>query len=150
MLLDNKSAVVCGGGGSIGGAVARAFAREGASVFPRRPHPGDARRGRGCRPLRRGRGRDRGGRRARRGSGEDDIHQVFLSRHLRHERIRPSIARFLDKPHVFDPVRTTMRAVERRPRRRRVASAPSMSGICKSMRITSGLREAAIVKASRP
>lgn len=33
MLLDNKSAVVYGGGGSIGGAVARAFAREGARVF---------------------------------------------------------------------------------------------------------------------
>jgi 3-oxoacyl-[acyl-carrier protein] reductase len=33
MLLENKSAVVYGGGGAIGGAVARAFAREGASVF---------------------------------------------------------------------------------------------------------------------
>jgi 3-oxoacyl-[acyl-carrier protein] reductase len=33
MLLDNKSAVIYGGGGSIGGAVARAFAREGARVF---------------------------------------------------------------------------------------------------------------------
>lgn len=33
MLLDNKSAVIYGGGGSIGGAVARAFAREGAKVF---------------------------------------------------------------------------------------------------------------------
>jgi 3-oxoacyl-[acyl-carrier protein] reductase len=33
MLLDNKSAVIYGGGGSIGGAVARAFAREGANVF---------------------------------------------------------------------------------------------------------------------
>ena len=33
MVLDNKSAVVYGGGGSIGGAVARAFAREGARVF---------------------------------------------------------------------------------------------------------------------
>ena len=33
MLLENKNAVVYGGGGSIGGAVARAFAREGARVF---------------------------------------------------------------------------------------------------------------------
>jgi 3-oxoacyl-[acyl-carrier protein] reductase len=33
MLLDSKSAVIYGGGGSIGGAVARAFAREGARVF---------------------------------------------------------------------------------------------------------------------
>jgi 3-oxoacyl-[acyl-carrier protein] reductase len=32
MLLDNKTAVVYGGGGAIGGAVARAFAREGARV----------------------------------------------------------------------------------------------------------------------
>ena len=32
-MLDNKSAVVYGGGGSIGGAVARAFAREGSRVF---------------------------------------------------------------------------------------------------------------------
>lgn len=33
MLLKNKNAVVYGAGGSIGGAVARAFAREGAKVF---------------------------------------------------------------------------------------------------------------------
>lgn len=33
MLLDGKSAVIYGGGGSIGGAAARAFAREGARVF---------------------------------------------------------------------------------------------------------------------
>ncbi len=33
MLLDNKIAVVYGGGGTIGGAVAHAFAREGARVF---------------------------------------------------------------------------------------------------------------------
>ncbi len=33
MLLENKNAVVYGGGGSVGGAVARAFAREGARVF---------------------------------------------------------------------------------------------------------------------
>jgi 3-oxoacyl-[acyl-carrier protein] reductase len=33
MLLENKNAVVYGGAGSIGGAVARAFAREGATVF---------------------------------------------------------------------------------------------------------------------
>ena len=33
MLLEGKNAVIYGGGGSIGGAVARAFAREGASVF---------------------------------------------------------------------------------------------------------------------
>jgi 3-oxoacyl-[acyl-carrier protein] reductase len=33
MLLEGKNAVIYGGGGSIGGAVARAFAREGANVF---------------------------------------------------------------------------------------------------------------------
>ena len=33
MLLENKSAVIYGAGGAIGGAVARAFAREGARVF---------------------------------------------------------------------------------------------------------------------
>jgi 3-oxoacyl-[acyl-carrier protein] reductase len=33
MLLENKTAVIYGGGGAIGGAVARAFAREGAHVF---------------------------------------------------------------------------------------------------------------------
>lgn len=33
MLLENKNAVIYGGGGAIGGAVARVFAREGANVF---------------------------------------------------------------------------------------------------------------------
>ena len=33
MLLENKVAVVYGAGGSIGGAVARTFAEEGAEVF---------------------------------------------------------------------------------------------------------------------
>ena len=33
MLLEHKNAIVYGGGGSVGGAVARAFAREGAKVF---------------------------------------------------------------------------------------------------------------------
>ena len=33
MLLEEKNAVIYGGGGSIGGSVARAFAREGARVF---------------------------------------------------------------------------------------------------------------------
>jgi len=33
ILLENKTAVIHGGGGAIGGAVARAFAREGAKVF---------------------------------------------------------------------------------------------------------------------
>jgi 3-oxoacyl-[acyl-carrier protein] reductase len=33
VLLENKNAVIYGGGGTIGGAVARAFAREGARVF---------------------------------------------------------------------------------------------------------------------
>jgi 3-oxoacyl-[acyl-carrier protein] reductase len=33
MLLENKNAVIYGGGGSVGGAVTRAFAREGARVF---------------------------------------------------------------------------------------------------------------------
>ena len=46
MLLDGKNAVIYGGGGSIGGAVTRAFAREGARVFlpdargrPSKPSP---------------------------------------------------------------------------------------------------------------
>jgi NAD(P)-dependent dehydrogenase (short-subunit alcohol dehydrogenase family) len=34
-MLRNKNAVVYGGAGAIGGAVARAFAREGAKVFER-------------------------------------------------------------------------------------------------------------------
>jgi 3-oxoacyl-[acyl-carrier protein] reductase len=33
VLLEGENAVVCGAGGAIGGAVARAFAREGATVF---------------------------------------------------------------------------------------------------------------------
>lgn len=33
MLLENKNAVIYGAGGSVGGTVARAFAREGARVF---------------------------------------------------------------------------------------------------------------------
>jgi 3-oxoacyl-[acyl-carrier protein] reductase len=33
MLLENKNAVIYGGGGKVGGAVARTFAREGARVF---------------------------------------------------------------------------------------------------------------------
>lgn len=33
MLLENKNAVIYGAGGAIGGAVARAFSREGATVF---------------------------------------------------------------------------------------------------------------------
>jgi 3-oxoacyl-[acyl-carrier protein] reductase len=32
VLLDGKNVIIYGGGGSIGGAVARAFAREGAKV----------------------------------------------------------------------------------------------------------------------
>ncbi len=33
MLLENRNAIICGAGGNIGGAAARAFAREGAKVF---------------------------------------------------------------------------------------------------------------------
>ena len=33
MILESKTAVIYGGGGAIGGAAARAFAREGARVF---------------------------------------------------------------------------------------------------------------------
>jgi 3-oxoacyl-[acyl-carrier protein] reductase len=33
MLLKNKKAIIYGAGGSIGGLVARAFAREGATVY---------------------------------------------------------------------------------------------------------------------
>src|SRR4029434_1702027 len=38
MLLENKIAVIYGAGGAIGGAVARAFAREGARLFPAGRH----------------------------------------------------------------------------------------------------------------
>jgi 3-oxoacyl-[acyl-carrier protein] reductase len=40
-LLEDRTAVICGAGGAIGGAVAQAFAREGAQVFltGRRPAP---------------------------------------------------------------------------------------------------------------
>ena len=40
MLLENKNAVMYGAGGSIGGAVARVFAREGARVFLDSIRPG--------------------------------------------------------------------------------------------------------------
>jgi 3-oxoacyl-[acyl-carrier protein] reductase len=33
MLLEDKNAIVYGGGGEVGGAVARTFAREGANIF---------------------------------------------------------------------------------------------------------------------
>ena len=33
MLLENRIAVIYGAGGAVGGAVAKAFAREGATVF---------------------------------------------------------------------------------------------------------------------
>jgi NAD(P)-dependent dehydrogenase (short-subunit alcohol dehydrogenase family) len=33
MLLEGKNAIVYGGGGAMGGAIARAFAREGATVY---------------------------------------------------------------------------------------------------------------------
>jgi len=33
MLLENKNPVIYGAGGAVGGAVARAFARDGATVF---------------------------------------------------------------------------------------------------------------------
>jgi NAD(P)-dependent dehydrogenase (short-subunit alcohol dehydrogenase family) len=33
MLLEDKNAIVYGGGGAVGGAVARTFAREGANIF---------------------------------------------------------------------------------------------------------------------
>ena len=39
MLLERMNAVIYGGGGTIGGAVAAAFAREGADRAPRRAHP---------------------------------------------------------------------------------------------------------------
>ena len=38
MLLEDKTAIIYGGGGAIGGAAARVFAREGARVFPAWPH----------------------------------------------------------------------------------------------------------------
>jgi len=40
MLLENKNAVIYGAGGAVGGAVARAFAREGARVFLTGRNPG--------------------------------------------------------------------------------------------------------------
>ena len=48
MLLEDRNAVIYGGGGSIGGAVARAFAGEGARVFsPVVPYRGST-TSRGC------------------------------------------------------------------------------------------------------
>src|SRR5262245_64711086 len=38
MMLENRVAVIYGAGGGIGGAVARAFAREGAKLFLTGPH----------------------------------------------------------------------------------------------------------------
>jgi NAD(P)-dependent dehydrogenase (short-subunit alcohol dehydrogenase family) len=35
MMLEDKTAVIYGAGGAVGGAVARAFAPEGANLFPR-------------------------------------------------------------------------------------------------------------------
>jgi NAD(P)-dependent dehydrogenase (short-subunit alcohol dehydrogenase family) len=46
MLLEGKNAVIYGAGGSVGGAVAATFAREGAPRVPHRPDPRRARRGR--------------------------------------------------------------------------------------------------------
>ena len=66
MLLTGKNAVVYGGGGSIGGAVARAFAREGAEVFLAGRTAGEARSGRRGHPRRGRHGPHRGRRRARR------------------------------------------------------------------------------------
>jgi 3-oxoacyl-[acyl-carrier protein] reductase len=68
MLLEDKNAVVYGGGGTIGGAVARAFAREGATVhlagrtLPAQEMVADEIRAAGG-------GRDGPGRRPRRGAG---------------------------------------------------------------------------------
>jgi NAD(P)-dependent dehydrogenase (short-subunit alcohol dehydrogenase family) len=42
MLLENKNAIVYSAGGAIGGAVARAFAHEGARVFLAARSPGPA------------------------------------------------------------------------------------------------------------
>ena len=53
MLLEDKAAVIYGAGGAIGGAVARAFAREGAAALPDRTQRGEggcARRGRSSLP----------------------------------------------------------------------------------------------------
>lgn len=43
MMLQNKNAVIYGAGGSLGGAVARAFAKAGANVFLSGRHPGSVR-----------------------------------------------------------------------------------------------------------
>ena len=44
MLLENKNAVIYGGGGAIGGAVVRAFVREGRGTFLDPMRPGRHRR----------------------------------------------------------------------------------------------------------
>ena len=41
-MLKDKIALIYGGGGAIGGAVARAFAREGGEGLPRGSHPDEA------------------------------------------------------------------------------------------------------------
>lgn len=56
MLLENKAAVIYGAAGADGGAVSRAFAREGAQVFLAGRRPRDSTRWRAKSALRRGRG----------------------------------------------------------------------------------------------
>jgi 3-oxoacyl-[acyl-carrier protein] reductase len=48
MLLEGRHAVVYRAGGALGGAVSRAFAREGATVFARTSSPRGRERGRCC------------------------------------------------------------------------------------------------------
>jgi hypothetical protein len=82
--------------------------------------------------------------------GKDDGGQVLHRGHLRHEGIRSGIPCLSHASGVLNPRQDDDTAADPRLRRRRVASIPSMTGICKSIRMTSGLSEAAIVNASRP
>ena len=94
MLLQDKIAVIYGGG-TIGGAVARAFAREGARVYPRRPHrhrsthvADDIRAAGGTVQTHAGRRARRGRRRRARGRGRRRGRWLDISFNLDHPRRR--------------------------------------------------------------
>jgi NAD(P)-dependent dehydrogenase (short-subunit alcohol dehydrogenase family) len=77
MMLKDKVAVIYGAGGAIGGAVARAFAAEGAKVFLTGRRPGTGRSGRQGHRFRRRIRRGGRGRRARRAGRGQHLQSVI-------------------------------------------------------------------------